>query len=743
MKLFTVIAGVGLVLAVGSPQTRAAESSDDWYVFKPTDTTRAGAVGLADWSPQRAGSRGWITTDGGALVVDGEPIKLWGLNLTYMYCAPQKELADQRAAWYAKMGFNSLRQHKYANGAGWRGICADDSWVTFNAEKLDRFDYFNAKLIEHGLYIKLSPSFGVRLGKADRQYLPEYYDEISEGGKKDWPRVPYGAVYYLPEMQQATIDQLVNILEHTNPYTGKKYKDDPAIAFVEAINEDSALWYGNTRVMERSPFIRKRSGELFSAWLKEKYGSQEALVEAWGDDAITPFDELNKIGVPEESLEQKTFIPYGHSWWFDPKSIRDNHPHLESRMFDTMRFLYDRQNLFYDKFAEAMRATGYGGLVIGSNWQAGRMTSHFYNLHSDARQDVVDRHNYFGGGRDGNIQNASMLAQPGSGTLSVGLQQVEGKPFMLSEWIHVWPNEWGGEGIALIGAYGMGLQGWDVSYLFQNRDDGGFSDMIGDQNWDITAPQLALLYPAIARQVRRGDVEPAVSTLVRHVDIENIRDNPPDFEEFVTQQHDIKTFDGDKVPAAALAVSQATIAFTDASATTPTFQRGSHADGQTLVSDTGQLRWTPAPSGEKVGGVISIDTPGTQAVVGFADGTTHPLTDVTVSPAGRFTAVYVSALEEDGTIADAASVLVTLVGRARNTGQQINAAGDRLEAKGEPPVRLEPVAAELKFTSRTPRRIVLLDHDGLPTGHGRSLDGDVVRLDTAVDPTPYFLIQFD
>jgi hypothetical protein len=87
--------------------------------------------------------------------------------------------------------------------------------------------------------------------------------------------------------------------------------------------------------------------------------------------------------------------------------------------------------------------------------------------------------------------------------------------------------------------------------------------------------------------------------------------------------------------------------------------------------------------------------------------------------------------------------LVTLVGRARNTGQQVNEAGDRLEAKGEAPVRLEPIAAELHFINRTPRRVVLLDHDGLPTRRGRTLDGDTVKLDTAIDQTPYFLIELD
>ena len=72
-----------------------------------------------------------------------------------------------------------------------------------------------------------------------------------------------------------------------------------------------------------------------------------------------------------------------------------------------------------------------------------------------------------------------MLARAGSGSLSSGLQQVDDRPFMLSEWIHVFPNEWGVEGPAVLGAYGMGLQGWDVSFMFQNRDSGTFSEKIG------------------------------------------------------------------------------------------------------------------------------------------------------------------------------------------------------------------------------------------------------------------------
>jgi hypothetical protein len=736
---------VALVAAPTLATLPAADASADdatWYAFEPTNTSEPGFIGMADWQPQRAGSHGYITVDGSDLVLDGEPIRLWGLNNTYMDCAPPNEIADRRAAWYAKMGFNSLRQHKYANGAGWRGICAEDSWVRFDPEKLDRFDYFNARLIEHGLYIKLSPSFGVRLGKDDRQYLPEYYDEISDNGAKDWPRVPYGAIYYLPEMQQATIDQLVNILEHTNPYTGKKYKDDPAIAFVEAINEDSALWYGNMTALQRSPFLRKRGGAMFSNWLRAKYGDHAGLVAAWGEQAITPFDDQD---FDEEHLDRDNVLPYGHGWHFNAQNIEAHHPHLRQRMNDTMRFLYDQQNAFYDRFAEAMRATGYGGLVIGSNWQADNGAPHYLNLHSDSRQDLIDRHNYFAGGRDGEIVTASMLAEPGVGTLSVGLQQVDDKPFMLSEWIHEWPNPWGGEGPAILGAYGFGLQGWDVSYLFQNSDDGGYRDKVGDQRWEVTAPHLACLYPAVARQVRRGDVAESDQTVTLNVAIDRVEQpGTLDFIDRTIQRHDVKNFDSDKVPARTLALQRVAVKFTDEPTPTPAVDpEADRAEGEPYASDTGQLRWWPAAKGEPTGGCFAIDSPGTQALVGFAEGRAVELADFAIHSDSRFASIYLVAPEQGQALADADEVLLIAVARARNTGMQTSEAGDKMIELGEGPVRMEPVFATVHATGRTIRSAHALTHDGLP---GRTLDLEPdggFRIDGTAHQTPYYRLVLD
>ena len=136
------------------------------------------------------------------------------------------------------------------------------------------------------------------------------------------------------------------------------------------------------------------------------------------------------------------------------------------------------------------------------------------------------------------------------------MQQVADRPFMLSEWIHVTPNEWGVEGPAIIGAYGMGLQGWDVSYMFQNRDAGTFSEQIGRDRWDVTAPNVLGVFPAVARQVLRGDVKEAELLAPAYVHVPSFAEGKLGFDDKVTQQYDVKTFASDKVPAASLAVAR-------------------------------------------------------------------------------------------------------------------------------------------------------------------------------------------
>ena len=519
-RTFTLTTPGGSATFYGSPEAVPA-GSEGWYAFEPDDDHDAPSViGMQSWLDAPAGKHGRITSDGEHLVYDGEPIKLWGLNLCYSACAPSKDLAEKQAAMYAKYGINAVRLHKYADGPGWQGIQGGDSFLTFDAEALDRMDYFVAQLKERGIFVKLSSTFGVKLGEGDRDRVP-YLDEFGElgDGATDRVNTRHGSIYLSDELQDLQIEQVVNLLNHRNPYTGLTYAEDPTIAVVELFNEDSALFAGTMAQLQRVPTLRERASRDFTTWLLEKYGEEAAVMARWGNRALNSFGNEGLVG---ESWAQGNIVPAGNPWFYDPAQLDGSQRLKKERLLDTIEFLYDQQNAFYDRYKQALRDAGYEGEVLSSNWQAGRAFSHYANLHSDARIGLIDRHNYFGGGSGGEIDDAAMLDQPGGGMLSSGLQQVADRPFMLSEWIHVFPSEWGAEGVAIIGAYGMGLQGWDASFMFQNRDRGQLSEEIGRERWDVAAPQVMGLFPAVSRQVLRGDVAEATETSVRNVHVPSL-----------------------------------------------------------------------------------------------------------------------------------------------------------------------------------------------------------------------------
>lgn len=744
MKCPIIVLVFALLLA---PRAQAADSTADWFAFQPAnDAAGESVIGMADWQERPAGKQGRITRDGERLIYGGQPLKLWGLNLSYGSCAPEKALANKRAAFYAKFGINAVRLHKWADGPGWAGIQSADSAAQFDPAGLDRMDYQVAKLKEAGIYVLLSAHFGaIKLGPADRKDVP-FLEEFGKfDGQKDRVATPHSAIHYSPALQNVHIRQTVNLLRHKNPYTGLTYAEDPAIAFVEIINEQSILFYTSMGPLKASATLRKEAGEGFSDWLKKKYGSAEKLEAAWGKQA---FDSFTKDGFPAgESLAKRNILPLGNPFYWEPVQLDGSQSFRRQRMLDTLEFLTKLQDGFYDRYTKAVREAGYQGELVASNWQAGRASSHFMNLHSDWRVGTIDRHNYLGGGGGGRgkknnrFNNASMLRIAGAATLSSGLQQAADRPFMLSEWIHVFPNEWGVEGPAILGAYGYGLQGWDVSFMFQNGDNGAFSDRLGRNAWDVTAPQLIGVFPAVARQVRRGDVKESELQATLNVHIPSLLQGKIGFSDKTSQGYDLKGFDCDKVPARALAVARCAVQFTDTWRETPAFDLKPFEQDGLLVSSTGQLRWKEGGA-ERLAGFFTIDTPATKAVVGFAGGQTCRLGEVTIAPQGRFAAIYVTAREKDATLQTDKSVVIVALARARNSGMKFNETEDQLLDYGQGPILMEQVKAALELGGRAIKAVNILDHDGRRTGRTLSLDHGHIAIDTARDKTIYYEVTF-
>ncbi|GAB4247727.1 MAG: hypothetical protein OHK005_14090 [Candidatus Methylacidiphilales bacterium] len=719
------------------PETRFFASPEEvplpdnwskWYEWQGNgQIPEESVLNLETWLDAPAGKHGRIVRKGDELFRAGKPTKFWGINVCFAATAPDKGLAERRAKRYAAHGINAVRLHKYADGHGWAGILSKESFLEFDPVKLDRMDYFIAKLKEKGIYIKLSPTFGTfKLGPADRERIP-FMDEFGSG-----PNVttPPGGAYLSKEIGDLQIEQTVQLLRHKNPHTGLTYAEDPAIMVVELLNEQSALFFTTMNTLKSSPTLRRMASNAFTDWLLKRYGSVEAILARWGSGGLNTFADEGFTG---ESFEEKTVVPVGNPWFFDPEQLDGSQAHRKPRLLDTMLFLYELQNDYYRRFVEAIRQTGYTGEIVASNWQAGRAFSHYYNLHSDAQVGIVDRHNYFKG-------KTPMLARPGSGMLSTGMQQVAGHPFMLSEWIHVYPTRFPSEGVAIIAAYGMGLQGWDVSYLFQNKDDGRYEPRLGTEPWVVAQPEVLGLFPAVARQVLRQDIKTSEVTAIRSVHLPSLHEGKLGFNDQVRQGYDDKSFESSTVPAEALAAVRSLVSFDDNFKETPAFDLTPYQKDGAIVSSTGQLTWHPAPSSGD-GGFFTIDTPATQAVVGFAAGRAHALTDVTLETETPYAAIYLTASEPDKTLATSRRMVLVAMGRTLN--DEMRYVGAQKVQDGNSPIKMEPVRASIQLNRFGAVKVHVLDHNGKRTGQTISVQNGKFEVNGAVTKTPYYEIAFD
>jgi hypothetical protein len=699
---------------------------DQWFPWQGTGAVPEDSVlHTGAWLDGPAGKYGRITRKGDQLLRNGKALAFWGINVCYAATAPDKALAERRAAFYASHGINAVRLHKYADGHGWAGILSRDSFTQFDPAALDRMDYFIAELKKRGIYTKFSPTFGTfKLGPLDKEKVP-YMGEFGSGSSVT---TPHAAAYLGREVGDLQIEQMLNLLKHKNPHTGLTYAEDPAIMVVELLNEQSILFFGTMEAMKRSPTLRQRAGERFTAWLLQRYGSKEAVLQRWGKGGLNTFAGE---GFKDESFEQKAVYPVGNPWFYDPTQLDGSQKARKPRLLDTMAFLYELQNEFYTRYTQALRQAGYTGEIVASNWQAGRAFSHYYNLHSDAQAGIVDRHNYFKGA-------TPMLHRPGSGMLSAGMQQVAGIPFMLSEWIHEFPTRFPSEGPAILAAYGMGLQGWDVSYIFHNKDNGTYEPRLGGELWIVAQPEIFGLFPALSRQVLRGDVRPSDAVAVRSVHIPSLHEGRLGFDDQVRQGYDDKSFDSTTVPAAALAAVRSVVSFDAEFKETPAFDMTPYLKDGAIVSSTGQLRWQPGANRDD--GHFTIDSPGTAAVVGFASGRTHDLAAAAITPRTAYAAIYLTASEPDRTLADSSRVLITTIGHTMNT--DMKRVDSQLLAPGQAPIRMQPITADIRLKRPGTPTLHILDHNGARTGKTIPVQNGAFTLDGAASGSCYYELAY-
>ncbi|MCE5299759.1 MAG: CIA30 family protein [Spirochaetia bacterium] len=252
------------------------------FVFNPPWNDSTNTITDLSWMNHKpAGVSGRVAVSNGHLYVNSgaDRIRFCAVNFTYTSCFPDKGVAEAIAKRLAKCGVNLVRFHLM--DANWGATALIDyttgSSRNLSAANLDRLDYFYSKLRENGIYANFNLVAGRMFMASDDASLPASLDSM------EWKDRQTPAIFN-PVMIELQKEYATNLLTHVNTYTGMSYASDPALVFVEAMNEHGLLHTWHDGGMDRiSAEFNAELQAMWDAYLITKYGgSFSALQAAWG-----------------------------------------------------------------------------------------------------------------------------------------------------------------------------------------------------------------------------------------------------------------------------------------------------------------------------------------------------------------------------------------------------------------------------------------------------------------------------
>jgi hypothetical protein len=590
-----------------------------------------------------AGKSGFVRVQNGHFVKpDGQRIRFWGVHFTDWSRGsveiPPKEDMPMWAATLARYGINMVRLH-FLDLPAPRGIVdstrADSR--AFDAKQLDRLDFEIAELKKRGIYVDLNLNVG-------RSYKSG--DGVQDFDKIQWAK---GLTLFDPRLIELQKEYARNLLTHVNPYTKTEYRNEPAIAIVEILNEN-ALYMG---FRAPTPYYEEELSGVYNAWLAKN--RTPAQLKALREQA----DVAEGAPIPRLKGQEANAAP-------------------QDRYQTEMAFYMDAENAFYQNMSAFLkRDLGVKAPITGTADHS-HTSSPYTMLASLSKLDILDGHVYWQHPGSPPPVNTPMVNDPFNSTIvQLSRTAFAGKPYTVSETNHPFPNDWASEGIPSLAAYGR-LQDWDaiIMYTFEPKLAPDWKPYVGDP-FDISLDPVRMTQMASGALIfLRGDVRPARETVTRTYSAEQVLESrklprseapyyTPGFPLALPLQHAVRIQSLDGPPTAKLPAP----------------------DAGPIVSDTRELTWYTSP--QKTG-MIAVETDRTQALVGFVKANSKTLKNLSAEIANNFASIVLSSLDSQP-LAQSATMLLTAGSRVSNTNLKWNEAHTRTASQGESPSLIEPV----------------------------------------------------
>ena len=406
------------------------------------DIAKGTILDFSDTLDAPAGKYGPLIRRGEKLVFRDRPetpVRFYGTNISGNSFYLDREQADRFADRIAACGFNLIRIHHHDEPL------TDVISTRCQSKRLDQLEYLIAALKKRGVYIT-SDLYVSRI--TSKGEVPEFPGRVISYNE-------YKGLFWLSDSVFENWKEFCrNWMDHVNPYTGMKLKDDPALISLNIINE------GNIdKAVNSTPFVREYCRKAYSKWLASK-------------DLSEPAGRVEK---------QKLFS----------------------------RFLlktYRRRSRMMVSF---IRELGVKCVLSDANMLTGSMLSVMRNEY-----DFVDNHVYWGGPSGtytlpSSHNNSSALGR-GTSPDEMFLTRLYGKPFSVSEFDFCKPNVYRAEGPLLMASYG-GLQDWDILCQFAwSHFNGDITNNLVSNHFNIATDCVKALSNQLgAALFRSGSVRPA------------------------------------------------------------------------------------------------------------------------------------------------------------------------------------------------------------------------------------------
>ena len=687
---------------------------DEWPAFVlPWDDTSSGPTDMSYLLPKPAGAHGFVRIESGHPVTgDGQRWRIWGQNITRQGPLPPMDMAPTIARRMAKYGINCLRlhhmDHRWPSGVLMRrlgpdpadgGERDDESTRALDPEAMARLDYFIACCRDEGIYIDLNLNVSRMFTAAD-------------GVKQsEWIGYAKSLTYFDPQIIALQKEYAAQMLDHVNPFTGHRYADDPTIAIVELINENSILesWLKGRLLGEQTePFgtwgdipssYAEDLDRLWNDWLCGRYADRVSMCCAWDNDLRDNEDAARR------SVRR-----------LRPEDMAAASP---GRFADEATFYAEMERHYFRDMAAYLRGElGVHQVILGTS-------DHNHGIHgalhveNNSLLGIVDGHVYwqhprYGSGgystSDWSISNTPMVDAPDHSAISqLSRSRVIGMPYTVSETNEPFPNDYACEFLPILTAYGL-LQDWDGLFLYSyaggreyDWDDERIPPFFLIANDPLKMTQSALCAAAFLRGDVMAAKEMVPQRLTHERVIESLRRDQPDDEHPYAIQHLLGRL---------ALMHQTGIADFHADALSPAEGEIKWPDSF-IWSDTEELVWYRS----SFGGQVIIDAPRFQAFIGRKGETSCANTRFSTSV--PFSALMVLSTSE-APISKADELLVSVAARVANTGMKWTdstrqSLGDDW---GGAPTRAEMVTGKLSLSDLTDAAAVWLyplDERGQPT----------------------------